>query len=54
MRNVKRLGNWAVAVVVVGHVATGDLVTELKGILLEVQPIVVSILKHGLPNKPSN
>lgn len=46
LRNVKLLGKWAVAVVVVGHVATRDIVTELKGILLEVHHTVVSILKH--------
>lgn len=50
LRNVKLLGKWVVAVVVVGHVATGEIVTELKGIL-EVHHTVVSILRHGLPNR---
>lgn len=40
----KLLGNWVVAVVVVGHVATGEVVTELKGILPEVHFTVVLIL----------
>lgn len=42
--NVKLLGRWVVAVVVVGHVATGEVVTELKGILPEVHLTVVLIL----------
>lgn len=54
LRNVKLLGKWVVAVLVVGHIAAGVMVTELKGILLEVHLTVVLILRHGLLIRLSN
>lgn len=58
LRNVKLFRKWVVAVVVVGYVATRDIVTELRGIHLEVHPTTrtsnqtIELRDNSTPKKP--